>query len=182
METLEQQNVMDRGGGFPHAGEAMQISEMEETEEVIYPESDGEPMGETGYHVRASLDLFGALRQFFINESDVYVSADMFFYYEKGNPRACRAPDVMVTKGVGNHERRIFKLWEERSGPCVIFEITSKSTMIEDMVNKSSLYASLGVREYYLFDPLEEYLDSSLIGFRLEEQQFIGTKTSSQFS
>jgi len=145
-----------------------------EEPEIEYPESDGEPMGETGSHVRASLHLYGALRQFYLNKTDVYVAADMFMYYEKGNPKACKAPDVMVIKGVpNNYERRTFKLWEEKSGPCVIFEISSQSTMIEDLVTKSFVYASLGVHEYYLFDPLREFLKEGLKGFRLADREFI---------
>jgi hypothetical protein len=72
----------------------------------------------------------------------------------------------MVTKGVDKHLRRVFKLWEEKV-PCVIFEITSKSTAVDDII-KSMLYASLGVREYFLFDPLEEYITGSPWGFRLD--------------
>jgi len=140
--------------------------------EIVYPESDGEPMGETGSHVRASMHLYGALRQFYLDKSDVYITADMFMYYEKGNPKACKAPDVMVIKGVHTkYERRSFKLWEEKAGPCVIFEISSRSTMIDDLVIKSNLYAALGVHEYYLFDPLREFLEEGLTGFRLADNE-----------
>ena len=139
---------------------------------IIYPESDGEPMGETGFHVKANLHLFGALRNFFRNHDDIYVAADMFFYYKENKPKANKAPDVMVIKGVPNYERRTFKLWEEKAGPCVIFEVTSKSTMLEDMVTKRDLYAKLGVREYFLFDPFAEYLDTFLIGLRLNQKGY----------
>ncbi len=49
----------------------------------------------------------------------------------------------------------------------MIFEITSESTRYEDMVNKKELYASLNVKEYFLFDPLGEYLKERFLGFRL---------------
>ncbi|GAK56073.1 hypothetical protein U27_03035 [Candidatus Vecturithrix granuli] len=144
-----------------------------ETSEIIYPDSDGEPMGETGIHVQAIMYLYSALMTFFQAVADVYVATDMFLYYEEGNPKAVKAPDVMVIKGVdGTYERRSFKLWEEQRGPCVIFEVTSKSSMLEDLVNKSMLYAQLGVREYFIFDPLQEYLEPQLTGFRLEDHQY----------
>ena len=143
------------------------------TEEIVYPDTDGQPMGETEFHVVATLHLYDALRHFFRNTPDVYVIADMFLYYEEGNPRANKAPDVMVVKGVEKRKRRTFKTWEEHAAPCVIFEVTSKSTMVEDMISKSMLYASLGVREYFLFDPLQEYLDNSLMGFRLEGNEYV---------
>jgi Uma2 family endonuclease len=141
-------------------------------EEVVYPESDGKPMGETGIYVIVTLRVFSALRRFFRHTSNVYVAADMFWYYEAGNPRANKSPDVMVIKGVDNHERRVFKTWEEQAVPCVIIEVTSKSTITEDLFNKGVLYASLGVREYFLFDPLQEYLKQSLLGFTLVDQKY----------
>lgn len=129
-------------------------------------------MGETGFHVRAILHLYGALCLYFQQRSDIYVAADMFWYYQEGNPRANKSPDVMVIKGVDNHERRSFKSWEEGATPCVIFEITSESSMVEDMVTKSALYARLGVREYFIFDPMREYVSSRMLGFRLEAGEY----------
>ncbi len=140
---------------------------------VEYPESDGQPMGESETHVLAILHLLQALRHFFRNRADVYVIADMFLYYEEGNPNARKAPDVMVVKGVDKRVRRIFKLWEEQVAPCVIFEITSRDTWMEDLVNKSTLYASLGVAEYFLFDPLRECLGEPLLGFRLVGREYV---------
>ena len=140
--------------------------------EVVYPESDGQPMGETGFHVRAIMHLYNALRQFFADRTDVYVAADMFLYYEEGKPSVKKAPDVMVIKGVGNQERRVFETWTEQARPCVVFEITSESSMFEDLMSKSRTYVTLGVREYFLFDPLREYLKNRLLGFRLQEDEY----------
>lgn len=141
--------------------------------DVTYPESDGKPMGETGFHVRAILHLYNALDQFFQARADVYVAADMFLYYQQGNPRANRSPDVMVIKGVEKFERRTFKIWEEPARPCCIVEVTSKSTAVEDLVDKHRLYETLGIREYFLFDPLREYIEQGLIGFRLEGDRYV---------
>ncbi|CAN2041427.1 putative restriction endonuclease domain-containing protein [Candidatus Magnetomoraceae bacterium gMMP-15] len=168
METAQQ--TIDKG--FVISNQILNISDYEDSD-IIYPESDGEPMGETGFHVRASMYLYGALSQYFIDRKDIYVAANMFLYYEKRNPRANKVPDVMVIKGVDNYERRTFKIWEENAIPCVIFEITSKSTAIEDLMNKSKLYESLRVSEYFLFDPLGEYLESALIGFRLKNNVYL---------
>jgi len=144
---------------------------MTEYADVVYPESDGKPMGETEFHVTAILHLMEVLRYYFKEKEDIYVIADMFLYYRKGNPRAQKAPDVMVIKGVEKKKRRIFKIWEEGEAPCVIFEVTSESTKDEDMVNKKELYASLNVKEYFLFDPLGEYLKQNFLGFRLRKNR-----------
>ncbi len=140
---------------------------------VDYPETDGEPLGETGIHVLATLGLFGALKVFFSTHPDVYVAADMFLYYQEGNPKARTAPDVMVIKGVPNRERRIFKLWEEGVPPCTVFEVISRTTWREDTITKTALYARLGVHEYFLFDPDADLLEEQLIGYRLDEGVYL---------
>ncbi|MBX2999438.1 MAG: Uma2 family endonuclease [Caldilineaceae bacterium] len=149
---------------------------------VFYPETDGQPMGESEWHVIATLYLLSALRNFFAARSDIYVIADMFMYYEEGNPSANKAPDVMVVKNIEQRKRRIFKVWEEGAVPCTIIEVTSKSTWAEDTIRKSSLYARLGVTEYFLFDPLHEYMDDQFMGFRLEDGEYIPIESSADGS
>ncbi|WP_423224993.1 Uma2 family endonuclease [Candidatus Amarolinea aalborgensis] len=136
--------------------------------EIYYPESDGKPMGETDWHISVIIYLREALRYAFRADEQVYVAADMLFYYVEGKPRIFKVPDVFVVKGIARYDRRIYKLWEEQVAPCVIFEITSRDTRDEDVGAKRVLYEQLGVKEYFLFDPLGEYLQPSLQGFRLE--------------
>ncbi len=149
------------------------LEKMEKTDDsgIVYPESDGKPVGETEAHVMATFHLYDFLRFFFKNAHDVYTVAAMLMFYEKGNPKAFKVPDVMVVKGVGKHLRRNFKLWKEKAIPTVIFEITSKSSVAED-ISKTGLYANLGVKEYFLFDPLDEYLEEGFTGFRLDGLMF----------
>ncbi|HXV98416.1 MAG TPA: Uma2 family endonuclease [Anaerolineae bacterium] len=135
--------------------------------DIYYPESDGQPIGETEFHINAILHLLQSLRYFFRQTEGVYVAADMLFYYEEGNPSAFKVPDVFVVKGVSKQRRRTYKLWQERVAPCAVFEITSASTWLEDLGGKRALYEKLGVPEYFLFDPLDEYLSPRLQGFRL---------------
>jgi Uma2 family endonuclease len=139
------------------------------TQEVYYPESDGKPVGETDWHITVIFYLRQALRLFFRHTQDVYVAADMLFYYEEGNPATFVVPDIYVVKGITKQDRRIYKLWEERKTPCVIFEITSRSTRRQDLGDKRALYEMLGVQEYFLFDPLGEYLHPQLQAFRLQD-------------
>jgi Uma2 family endonuclease len=140
--------------------------------EIEYPESDGQPIGETDFHITATLLLLQMLRDHFENEPQIYVASDMMFYYEPGNPRAVKAPDVFVVKGVGKHKRRIYQLWKEQAVPCTIFEITSKQTAQADLTTKYQLYERLGVKEYFLFDPLAEYLQPRLQGFTLVQGRY----------
>src|SRR5271154_5945563 len=87
-------------------------------DEVFYPESDGQPMGETDWHVGALMLLRAGLLEFFENQVDVYVGTDLFLYYVEGDPSKNTAPDAMVVKEVGKHNRRTFKTWLEQAVPC----------------------------------------------------------------
>ena len=133
---------------------------------IEYPESDGQPSGETDFHFTTIILLVQALRDYFA-EQPVYVAGDLMFYYEQGNPHAVKAPDVLVVKGISKHKRRIYKLWEEQAVPCTLFEITSQQTGSADLTTKYQLYERLGIKEYFLFDPLGEYLQPNLQGFTL---------------
>jgi Uma2 family endonuclease len=140
--------------------------------QIHYPESDGKPMGETDVHIDALIYLREALRDYFRDDPQMYVAGNMLLYYEEGNPAACVAPDVFVVQGVAKGERRTYRLWEEGQSPAVVFEITSRGSRLEDLGTKRAVYAMLGVREYFLYDPLGEYLRPSLQGYRLQEGEY----------
>jgi Uma2 family endonuclease len=129
-------------------------------------------MAETDAHARAIIDSRTALEHFFAGEADVYVSGTLLVYYQEGDPRQAVAPDVFVVRGVAKAPRRIYKLWDEQQPPHFVLEITSRSTRAEDLGAKFGLYQLLGVREYFLFDPLGEYLDPPLQGYRLVEGRY----------
>ncbi len=136
--------------------------------EPDHPESDSGPIAESDIHREAMTDsLIHPLKQFYRGRTDVYITGNLFFYYQKGNPRAVVAPDVFVVLGVPNRQRNIYKLWEEGRAPDVVFELTSESTSDKDVGDKRLLYERLKVKEYFLFDPLRDYLEPPLQGFRL---------------
>ena len=79
----------------------------------------------------------------------------------------------VVTKS-HKHERGNFVIWEEGRSLDVVIEVTSRTTMREDLGKKSTLYLTkLGVKEYYLFDPKEEYLKPSFQAFRRVGERFV---------
>ena len=134
---------------------------------IDYPSSDGKPLAENDVQARAILYAFGALRVRYEAHSDVYVSADLLIYYEEGNPRVSVAPDVFVVFGVEDHPRMNYKVWEEGKGPDFVLEVASPNTWREDVERKPGIYAGLGVREYFLFDPMGEHFTPRLQGYRL---------------
>jgi Uma2 family endonuclease len=144
------------------------------TIDSLYPDTDGEPMGEGALHLMAFLHLCGALFRFFGNRRDVYVAGNMFLYFDEGNPDAKKAPDVMVARGVrGNHPRRSFRTWEEGVVPAVVFEVISRRTEDEDRITKKAEYARIGIAEYFIFDPEGISPEPPLQGFWLHQGSYL---------
>jgi hypothetical protein len=94
------------------------------------------------------------------------------FYYAEGDSTSVVSPDIFVVKGVSKELRRVYKLWLEGAAPCFVLEITSCSSRGEDMGRKRDLYAMLGVQEYFLFDPTEDYLRPPFQGYTLVDREY----------
>jgi Uma2 family endonuclease len=148
--------------------------------DVEYPESDGQPMAESDIHRREMIDLITGLEDHLRDRPDVYVAGNLFLYYQKGDPRAVVAPDVFVVFGVPKGDRKAFKVWEEGAAPRFVIEVTSDSTREDDLQRKRDLYERLGVEEYFLHDPLGDYLDPVLQGFRLSAGRYAPIQPGSQ--
>src|SRR5262249_23091768 len=71
---------------------------------------------------------------------------------------------------------------EEKIIPCTLFEIASKKTWRKDLGEKRQLYAQLGVKEYFVFDPEDRYLDPVLQGFQLIKGQSVPMKPAADGS
>jgi hypothetical protein len=89
---------------------------------------------------------------------------------------------VMVAVGVPDRlltDRSSFFTWEENGVvPSVVFEMASQGTWREHLGDKFWRYEELGVREYFLFDPLAEHLVPPLQGFRLNRTAYRRLLTS----
>ena len=108
-----------------------------------------------------------------LDDPDTLVSAQMFIYYEPGNPRACVAPDVCVIPNVGNeHLRRSYFLWLEHQAPTFVMEVSSPSTYRNDLGSKGDLYAGWGVQEYWQYDPEGRLLTPLLQGSQLVDGRY----------
>jgi Uma2 family endonuclease len=139
-----------------------------------YPTSDGKPMAETDWHRTQMTDTIETLDERFADEPMVYVSGNVLVYYAKGDKRRHVSPDVFVVQGVEKRQRPNYLIWEEGRGPDVVIEMTSSSTRREDQKSKLELYRDvLKVREYFLFDPLGDYLDPPLQGYRLRGGKYV---------
>ncbi|MBC6433808.1 Uma2 family endonuclease [Nostoc sp. HG1] len=146
---------------------------------IEYPDEDGKPMAEGDIQCSYLTYARNALRIYFQNHPDVYVAGNLFIYYEKGYPESVVAPDVFVVFGVENRDRRSYKTWEENNQtPDFVLEITSKSTRSKDQGAKKGIYAFLGVREYFQYDPTGDYLNPQLLGLHLVDGNYFPVATN----
>ncbi len=153
-------------------------------EEDYLPESDGKPMAETDLHRLLMIYLLIALEEYFRKDPQVYVSGNIFVYYrDESKLRKSICPDIFVVRGVKKKDRRVYNLDVERKAPEVVIELTSSETKTEDFGNKRFIYASLGVKEYFLYDPYNETIKPALRGFRLKNGDYmpmVGTRLRSE--
>lgn len=136
-----------------------------------YPESDGRPMGETDLHREWMIRILDTLRYRFHGQR-VYVACNLLVYYEQGDPSKFVVPDDFVVTDCDPGPRRTFKIWEEGKSPDVVFEVTSRATRREDESYKPQVYAQIGVKEYFLYDPTADYLNPPLQGLRIDGDRF----------
>lgn len=141
---------------------------------IEYPEEDFEPMPEGDKQRRNLSYTTEALTLWFESQKDVYVSGNLFIFYEENKPEKRIAPDTFVVLGMSALDRSSYKIWEEGGKvPDFVLEITSKGTVAKDQGQNPSIYKALGVKEYFQYDPTGEYLTPSLQGVRLDQGQYV---------
>jgi Uma2 family endonuclease len=146
-------------------------------EDLDYPTSDGRPMAETDWHRKLMTTLIETLTAFFAASPRAYGSGNLLVFYEPGNRRRHVAPDVFVVRGVAKHGRPNYLIWRERKAPEFVIELTSSTTRREGVAHKFALYRDvLRVKEYFLFDPFEDYLDPPMQGYRLRKGEYVPIK------
>jgi len=128
-------------------------------------------MAETDLHWQWMVTITERLKRYFAKQR-VYVASDLLIYYEEDNPRKSVAPDAFVVLDCKPGNRDIFQIWKERRTPNFTLETTSKTTRREDRIKKKEVYAQIGVAEYFLYDPRQEWLKPPLQGYRLAKGDY----------
>jgi Uma2 family endonuclease len=133
------------------------------------PLEDFEPMPEGDKQRRNLSYATEALKLWFEKLSDVYVSGNLFIRYEEDGVEKRVAPDIFVIFGTSNEDRVSYTVWEEDGkAPDFVLELTSKGTVTKDRKQNPLIYKSLGVKEYFQYDPSGGSLKpTSLQGVRL---------------
>lgn len=129
------------------------------TSEVIYPDSDGQPMANNTEQFRWILVIQQNLDWLFADNPDVFVAGDLFWYPIEGKNYIVNAPDVMVVFGRPKSKRGSYLQWQENNiAPQVVFEILSPSNSQTEMERKLIFYERHGVEEYYIYNPQNNQL------------------------
>jgi Uma2 family endonuclease len=124
------------------------------TNQIVYPDSDGQPMADNTKQFRWIMIVKSNLDWLFQDEELVFVAGDLLWYPIEGNPKYRVAPDAMVVFGRPKGDRGSYKQWQEDNiAPQVVFEILSPGNTESEMERKLQIYSRCGVEEYYIYDP-----------------------------
>jgi Uma2 family endonuclease len=135
------------------------VSQLNKTT-IIYPESDGKPMADNTKQFELIVEIKKGLDLLFINDPEVFIAGDLFWYPVEGQPKIVTAPDVIVAFGRPKGDRGSYKQWDEDNiAPQVVFEILSPTNSRIEMSKKLLFFEHYGVEEYYLYDPEDNILD-----------------------
>ena len=87
----------------------------------------------------------------------VFISSNTFLCYDPNNLNHRLQPDLYVAFGVDDSAIRDrdagYIPWEVGKQPDFVLELASVSTARNDLTRKRDLYASIGIPEYWRFDP-----------------------------
>lgn len=123
---------------------------IDHTDEIHYPESDGQPMADNTVQYQWIVMLVGNID----DVVDGFVAGDVLWYPVRGKPKIRIAPDVLVSLERPKGHRRSYLQWQEEGrAPEVVFEVMSPSNTWEEIVGKAVFCAQHGVREMYVVDP-----------------------------
>jgi Uma2 family endonuclease len=124
------------------------------TTEVIYPDSDGQPMADNTLQFQWIVTLKENLELMYADTADVFVAGDLLWYPVEGDNKTRVAPDAMVAFGRPKGYRGSYMQWKENNiPPQVVFEVLSPGNRRTEMAKKLLFYHRHGVEEYYEYDP-----------------------------
>jgi|SRR6478672_3448710 len=139
--------------------------ETQTTANIIYPDSDGQPMADNTKQFCWIMVIYHNLEWLFAKDANVFVAGDLLWYPVEGNNKLRQAPDVMVAFGVEKGDRGSYMQWKEGGvAPQVVFEILSPGNRLTEMNKKQVFYNRYGVEEYYVYDPDKQDLSGWLRG------------------
>ena len=138
---------------------------------IEYP--SGEMMPKSTAEAHAVNYVQAALNNWFLDQPDVFVAADLNVYFEQGDVNRKVAPNAMVVLGAdGKHDRTSWRTWEEGAAPAFVLMVSSENTLEDDSVHRPREYERLGVTEYWRFDSTG-LAANPLVGHRLVNGRYV---------
>ena len=137
---------------------APDVREMDvETLVKLYP-TKMDPMPDSIWQLDHFLVILDVLKRFFaLTGRVVTMMSDSFIYYRNELGETTHvAPDIAIVLDVNPDDIKDDRSYfVERAGkpPDFVMEIGSHSTADRDLYEKPRIYAHIGVRQYWLFDP-----------------------------
>lgn len=124
-----------------------------------YNPDEPEPMPEAMEQEPVVAEIIGIMHSRFtdfMSRPDVFLSSNTILCYDPTNLNVRRQPDIYLAFGVDQgaiRRRRIYLPWEAGKPPDLALEVGSESTGSEDTIVKHRVYATVGIGEYWRFDP-----------------------------
>ncbi len=142
--------------------------------EAFYEEP--EPI-EDGMQQEPTITLLLYMLRHWFRGRNVFVGAGGFIFWNQFNAKEKLSPDGIValdTDPAFIYEFPNYFLWEVNKPPDVVMEVASPSTASNDLGHKRDLYARLGAREYWKFDPTGgDLYGAALMGERLVDGEYV---------
>jgi len=130
---------------------------------ALYPETDGEPMGDSTEQIAWIIFLVVNFQDLFRNDPNVFVAGNHFWYPVEGQPGIGMAPDTMIVFGRPKAHRSSYLQWlEENVAPQVVLEVQSPGNSSAEMAAKRAWFDRYGVEEFYNYD----FTRGRLFGYR----------------
>ena len=124
-----------------------------------YNPDEPEPMPEAMEHEFVANEILGIMHSRFTDfktRPDVFLSSNTILCYDSTNLNVRRQPDIYLAFGVDQaaiRRRKLYLPWEAGKPPDLALEVGSESTGSEDTIVKHRVYATVGISEYWRFDP-----------------------------
>lgn len=139
--------------------------------------TDGLPLADDDFQAVTMRDAYYMLEHHFhtvMGNPNVYVAIDTFVHYERHNQKMKLAPDVMVVRGVESFRRDSYDIRKEGGqAPNFVLEVLSQSMHLTDKTEKRLAYESMGVEEFFQYDPRGMTL-CERTGYRLQGERLEG--------
>lgn len=126
-------------------------------DDVIYPDSDGEPMAENFLQSIVIRMLVSGFERVFKGRDDMLVGGDFFWYPVAGQLATVVAADAMVIVDLPEpfdiFTNGSYRQWEHGGHPALVVEVLSPSNTWSEMTRKQRFYDQHGVDEYWVYEP-----------------------------